>query len=264
MSVSSFVQAKAQGAPLVALPIFLKRGLVQRSLFCAVDSPLFSPEQLAGGRVGLVSCSSSMAVWMRGVLADEYGLSPASVRWLTLSASPHGSEVLRIPDSFSSAGMRAWEELDGYPHEMDRRERFLLSLLELRKIDAVISFQTKIADDRFRTLLPAEEDFWRHYRKRGVYPINHLFVIRQEALKGTPGLAAELLSLFRESRGLWIDYLPQVERAAVEIEIQQLGWDPFVYRLGDVEKASLELFVEYLFREHMISRRLAAEDLFVL
>ncbi len=32
-SISSFVQAKSRGAPLVALPIFLKRGLVQRSLF---------------------------------------------------------------------------------------------------------------------------------------------------------------------------------------------------------------------------------------
>jgi 4,5-dihydroxyphthalate decarboxylase len=264
MSISSFVQAKAQGAPLVALPIFLKRGLVQRSLFCAVDSPLLSPEQLVGGRVGLVSYTSSMATWMRGVLADEYGLSPASARWFTLGSPHHGGQVVAIPDGFSAARVRAWEELDGYCHELDRRESFLFSLLERNELDTVISFQARVAGGKFRPLLREEEEFWRHYRRSGVYPINHLFVIREEILKENPAHAATLLLLLRESRSLWTDYLPQEERAAIESEIEHLGWDPFAYRLGDVEKTSLQTFAEYLYREQMIFHKLAADELFIL
>jgi 4,5-dihydroxyphthalate decarboxylase len=264
MSISSFVQAKAQGAPLVALPVFLKRGLVQRSLFCTADSPLLSPEQLAGRRVGLVNYTSSMAVWVRGVLADEYELTPASVRWFTLGSSQHGSQAVTIPDDFAVAGRRAWEELDGYAHDLDRRESFLFSLLERKELDAVISFQARVDDGKFRPLLREEEEFWRHYRKTGVYPINHLFVIREEILNENPADAAALLALFGEARSLWTDYLPQKERAAIENEIEHLGWDPFAYRLGDVEKTSLQAFVVYLYREQMISRKLAVEEVFIL
>jgi 4,5-dihydroxyphthalate decarboxylase len=264
MSISSFVQAKAQGAPLVALPVFLKRGLVQRSLLCAADSPLCSPEQLAGRRVGLVSYTSSMAVWMRGVLEDEYGLTPASVRWFTLGSSQHGSQVVTIPDDFAVAARRAWEELDGYAHDLDRRESFLFSLLERGELDAVISFQARVDDAKFRPLLRQEEEFWRHYRKTGVYPINHLFVIREEILNENTAHATALLSLFSEARSLWTDYLPQKERAGMENEIEHLGRDPFAYRLGAVEKTSLQTFVAYLDREQMISRKLAVEEVFIL
>ena len=93
MSISSFEQAKSRGVPLVALPIFLKRGLVQRSLFCSNVSPLSSPEQLVGKRVGLVSYTSSMAVWMRGVLKDCYGLASSSVQWFILSGSSPNAPI---------------------------------------------------------------------------------------------------------------------------------------------------------------------------
>jgi 4,5-dihydroxyphthalate decarboxylase len=260
MSIASFVQAKAQGAPLVALPIFLKRGLVQRSLLCAVDSPLTSPERLAGQRVGLVSYASSMAVWMRGILADEYGLLPQSICWTALSPGENG---IAIPGDFSAAAVRAWEELDGYPHELDRRESFLLSLLERKELHAVVSFQTKIASGKLRPVL-TENDWWRHYRKRGVYPINHLFVLRQQVVKEHPALAGSLLSLFCESRRVWADYLPEAERTAIESEMRQLGWDPYAYRFGDVERASLEAFVEYLSRERVIARKPGMEEMFIL
>lgn len=264
MSISAFIQAKAQGAPLVAVPIFLKRGLVQRSLLCADDSPLVSPEQLVDKRVGLVSYSSSMAVWMRGILEDEYELSPASVRWFTLSSPTPRSQVLKIPEGFSAAGIQAREELDGYAHDLDRRESFLLSLLEREALDAVISFQARLTSSKVRPLLPGEESLWSHYRKKGVYPINHLFVIRQDLLDEYPALAGTLLSTFREARGLWTDYLPQDNRAAIEGEMQRLGWDPFGYRLGEVENRSLETFIDYLHREQVIAHKPAVDEIFIL
>jgi 4,5-dihydroxyphthalate decarboxylase len=262
MSISAFVEAKSLGAPLLALPIFLKRGLVQRSLFCPVHSPLVSPEQLTGKRVGVVSYTSSMAVWMRGVLEDEYGLIPSSVQWFTLSASLHRSQALKIPEEFFGGGMQAWEELDGYPHDLDRRESFLLSLLESADLDAVISFQARIASNKIRPLVPVENNFWSHYQKKGVYPINHLFVVRDHVLKEFPRVSTALLSVFREARRLWVDYLPRENRAALQGEMERLGWDPYGYRFGKVEQRSLETFVDYLHREQLISQKLAVNEMF--
>ncbi len=261
MSISSFVQAKSRGAPLVALPIFLKRGLVQRSLFCLADSPLSSFEHLAGKRAGLVGYTSSMAVWMRGVLRDGYGLNASSVQWFALSGPSGDIESLTIPAEFAGETIRAWEELDGYPHDLDRRETFLLSLLERGALDAVVSFQARIDCARVMPLL-LEDSLWSHPLNSRIYPINHLFVVKTDVVHKFPTIAASLLRAFEQARGLWTNYLSPGERTACEREMTQLGYDPFAYRLGEVEKRTLETFVGYLQIEKLLARRLRLDELF--
>ena len=261
MSISSFLQAKSRGAPLVALPIFLKRGLVQRSLFCSAGSPLSSPEELSGKKVGVVSCTSSMAVWMRGVLKDGYGVDSSNVQWFTLSGSSDRTQSLHIPDQFSAEKIRAWEELDGYSHALDRREAFLLSLLHQGVLDAVVSFQARIDSERTRTLLH-ENHLRSHPLNSQIYPINHLFVVKTTLVHDAPTIAESLLSGFREARGLWVTYQPEDERTTFERETAMLGYDPFAYHLGDVEKRTLETFVGYLEKETLISCRLGLDELF--
>ncbi len=270
MSVSSFIQAKSKGAPLLALPVFLKRGPVQRSLFCSSDSPFTSPEQLRGKRVGLVGTTSSMAAWTRGVLEEEYQLSRSSPTWFTLTASSANStlgtqlktKLIEIPREFVGEEIEAWEELDGYSHNLDRREVFLISLLEKGELDAVISFQTRIASNRIRLLLPTEDKIWSHYRKKGVYPINHLFAMHEDIFSQFPDVGEVLLSAFKEARKLWVDYLPKEKWAEMENEVERLGWDPFAYELGKVEKITLETFIGYLLKEKMISRELPFDKMF--
>jgi 4,5-dihydroxyphthalate decarboxylase len=266
MSISSFMQAKAQGAPLLALPIFLKRGLVQRCLFCSVDSPLTSPAQLTGKRVGLVGYSSSMAVWVRGILSEVYGLFRSAPLWFTLTAPSQKAQVttklLEIPEEFSGEQMQAWEELDGYPHNLDRREGFLFSLLEKGELNAVVSFHPKIASPRIRPLLGSEDELWSHYQNKGIYPINHLFVLRRDILGEFANISKTLLSTFKQARKLWVDYLPNAKSKAMDDELETLGWDPFAYRLGEVEQRTLETFIAYLAEEKMILQKLSVDELF--
>ena len=266
MSISSFMLAKSQGAPLLALPIFLKRGLVQRSLFCSFDSPLVSPEQLRGKRVGLVYYTSSMATWMRGVLEEEYQLSRSSPLWITLTPSSSSTrvktELAKIPEEFVGEEIETWEELDGYSHNLERRELYLLSLLEKGELDAVVSYKTRIAANKIKPLLPTEDMFWSHYQKKRVYPINHIFVMQEKIFRDFPNIGEVLLSTFKESRKLWLDYLPNDKRGPMEKELDRLGWDPFAYHLGGVERRTLETFIDYLLKEKMISRKLLLEELF--
>jgi len=266
MSISSFMQAKSRGAPLLALPIFLKRGLAQRSLLCSLESAFDSPQQLRGKRVGLVNYTSSMPTWMRGVLDEEYQLSRSSPMWISLSPSSlethNEMTVIQVPKEFVGEEMEAWEELDGYSHKLDRREYFLLSLLEKGEVDAVISYQVRIGSKQFRPLLQTEDGFWSHYRRRGVYPINHIFVVHEELVSKTPNIGQVLLSTLREARKLWVEYLPNEKRGAMEYEMDRLGWDPFAYHLGEVEKRTLETFMDYLLKDGFISRKMSLEELF--
>jgi 4,5-dihydroxyphthalate decarboxylase len=49
----------------------------------------------------------------------------------------------------------------------------------------------------------------------------------------------------------------------MENEIDKLGWDPFAYGLGEVEKRTLETFMDYLLKDGLISRRMSVEELFL-
>jgi 4,5-dihydroxyphthalate decarboxylase len=267
MSISSFIQAKSRGAPLVALPVFLKRGLVQRSLFCAVDSSLRSPEELRGQRVGLVGYASSMALWARGVLNDAYKRPRSSVAWFAVAPSSQRTKilptVLEIPGDYAADDIEAWEELDGYPHMLDRQECFLLNLLENRDLDAVVSFHPKIASPKIRPLLRAEDDIWSHYQRTGIYPINHIFVLRSELLPQFADIVEILSAGFKEARNRWTAYLRNDEREAAEKEMSRLGWDPFAYRLTEVERRTLERFIAYLDEEGLIPEKISCDDLFI-
>lgn len=261
MSISAFIQAKAQGAPLSALPIFLKRGLVQRNLICSVKSALTAPAELIGKRVGLVGYTSSMACWMRGVLENEYGLPRAGVQWFSATPSSH-ARLLEIPADFAPAKIEAREESDGYAHPLERRESFLLSRIITGELDSVISFQTTIASNDIRPLLTDDDHIWAHYRRTTVYPINHIFVVHEELFSRLPGASQALLSAFRDARRLWKKYLPEQQQSGIEEEIGRLGWDPFAYQLGDVEKKTLETFIGFLFEEKLISRKPSLRELF--
>lgn len=265
MSISSFVEARAQGAPILALPLFLKRGLVQRSLFCAADSTLVSPAQLQGKRVGLVHTTSSMATWMRGTLAQDYRLPRSGPTWFTLTptdaADRSNARVLEVPREFCAPQVKACEELDGYSHPLEGPEAFLLSRLETRELDAVISYQTRIVARGIRPLLIDDELLGSHGWQSGVYPINHIFVVRESIFDEFPGIGEILLSILRESRKLWLNYLPQNQREPMEQELARLGYDPFAYRLGDMEKRALETFVGFLLEEKRITRRLTVTEL---
>lgn len=253
---------KVSGRTDHGMPIFLKRGLAQRSLFCLAGARLTSPGQLIGKRVGLVSSTSSMAVWMRGILNDAYGLDTSSVKWLTVTGSTDSAQTLQILDEFSAERIQAWEELDGYPHALDRREAFLLALLERGALDAVVSFQAKIDDPRIRPVLH-EDELWAHPLSRQIYPINHLFVVKTDVVEKFPAVAESLLSVFREARRLWTNYLPPAQRRAFDGETTKLGYDPFAYGLGEVEKKTLQTLCVYLKKEKLISDELPLNEIFI-
>jgi 4,5-dihydroxyphthalate decarboxylase len=203
---------------------------------------------------------------MRGVLEDEYQISRSSPLWISVypsSLKTHDKmTVVQVPKEFTGEEMEAWEELDGYSHKLDHREHFLLSLLEKGEMDAVISYQVRIGSKQFRPLLLTEDGIWSHYQRRGIYPINHIFVVHEDLVSKIPNIGEILLSTVREARKLWVDYIPEEKRKAMELEIDRLGWDPFAYRLGEVEKRTLETFMDYLLKDKMISRRLSLEEIF--
>jgi 4,5-dihydroxyphthalate decarboxylase len=85
MSLSSYLVSLSAGdaAPFVAIPVFLSRSFRHSGIYLHTGSGIERPEQLAGRTVGVAEYQLTANVWIRGILAERYGVPVASVRYRT-------------------------------------------------------------------------------------------------------------------------------------------------------------------------------------
>ncbi len=81
LSTSSFILARTRGVPIRALPVFLVRKFRHRCIYCPLTSQLKNPSELKGKRVTVHRYNSTTAVWVRGLLQNEYGVRPEEMDW---------------------------------------------------------------------------------------------------------------------------------------------------------------------------------------
>jgi hypothetical protein len=81
MSMSSFLIARSRGADMTALPVFPSRRLFQTELSYHVDSGITRPEDLADKRLGVAEYQQTAALWIRGILEHDFGVSQYKIHW---------------------------------------------------------------------------------------------------------------------------------------------------------------------------------------
>ena len=81
MSMSSYLIARSQGADMIALPVFPSRRLFQTELSYHVDSGITKPEDLADKRLGVAEYQQTAALWIRGILEHDFGVSQYKIHW---------------------------------------------------------------------------------------------------------------------------------------------------------------------------------------
>ena len=183
MAIATFLQAKAYGKELALLPIAMAARFQESALLCRADSAIRGPADLAGRRVGVRAYSQTTGMWLRGLLADDWGVKPEDVRWITFE----GAHVLEYAD----------------PPFVERAApgKELLKMLRERELDAVIVGNDVPDDPELRTVFPdpaaAAEAFWDKHR---FVPINHMIVVRREIAVDRPDAIRELCRLFVASK----------------------------------------------------------------
>jgi 4,5-dihydroxyphthalate decarboxylase len=222
MALTTHAQARAYGKPITALPVVLLRGLHHSALICRRDSPLRGPADLVGRRIGVRAWSQTTGVWLRGVLRDEYGVAHDAMTWIT-EEDAHVHEftdppfVQRIAPGQSLPAMLLAGEID--------------AAVALAGVDAA-SVRTVIPD------ADAVAQAWS--RKTGVFPINHVVVVKDALLAAHPWLAGELMRLFMASK----------------------GDDPVPHGI-DANRPAIELLMRYAAEQGLIPRAFRVEELFV-
>lgn len=182
MAIATFLQAKACGKPLVLLPVVLAARFQQAALLCRDGSGIAGPADLRGRRVGVRAYSQTTGLWLRGILAEDYGLQPDEVRWVTFEDA-HVSEIRDPP----------WAERAAPGAD-------LLTMLRDGEVDAVIVGNDVPDDPGLRTVFPdpaaAADAFWARHR---LVPVNHMLTMRRDLAERRPDVVMELLRMVREA-----------------------------------------------------------------
>ncbi len=231
LAIVTFLMAKAHGKPLVLLPAVVTARFQHPYLVYNAERGQLAPGDLAGRRVGIRSYSVTTAAWIRGILADDYGVDLDRVRWVTFEDA-HVAEY-RDPPTAERA-----------PAGKDA-----LAMLIAGELDAVVVGNPVRTDAGLKTLIPdpaaASEDW---YRRNRAIQINHMVVVKESLSKSNPGAVQEVFRLLRESKEA--AGLP----AAGAIDMNPFGME--------ANRRNLEVAIDYVYRQRLIPRRFEVDELF--
>lgn len=264
-SISTYMLQTQRGvSPYTAIPVFLSRSFRQSNLYIRTDRAIESPGDLKGKLVGVPEYQLTAAVWLRGLLKDEYGLDAWDMRWRTGGVEQPGREE-RTPISLPS-------EFDTAPVGGDKT---LAGALAQGDIDALISPPDpscfRNGDPHVARMWPDYRDAERQYFQRtGVFPIMHLVAVKKDLVEKHPWLPATLYKAFSEAKDLALEDLrfrtvPTVTLpwvvAEVEATEQFLGKDFWPYGL-EPNRDVIEKLIRYSHQQYLTAPGLTPEDLF--
>lgn len=265
MAPTTYMIARARGAPYIALPIFVMRRFHHGGFVTRPEANIKTPKDLEGKKVGVRAYSVTTGVWTRGIFTNEYGMDSSKVTWVvddeehvsTLKLPPN---VIHAPEGKSLAGMMATGELQaGFtgPAGIGRAGP--------PTGDWEKGGQTPV--QVYPELIPDVEKVERDwFRSTGIYPIHGTIVVKDEALARYPWLARSLMDAFTKAKAPYLVDLkagkgdkPEDRRYRSFLPLMA---DPLPYGTS-ANKPSIEALVTYAVQQELIPSRPKMSDVFV-
>jgi 4,5-dihydroxyphthalate decarboxylase len=256
LSLVAYLVARDKGAAFTAIPVFPHRRFRHGYVVKRANAGIDKPADLNGKRVGLDTLQNSAGLWMRGILADHYGVDLKTIEWWC-------QEEEDVPFE-PAAWMKVRRVAKGGSIDRMLLEGELEAAIYPEVLPSVRERSPKVG-----LLFPdprqAEIDY---YAKSGIFPIMHTVVVRNAILEKDPWVAVSVLQGFRQAKELCYRHMRNPRNLALawaqETIAEQeavLGKDPWPYNLEDNRRA-LEAVVRYAHDQGMIRRRPEAEELF--
>lgn len=178
MAIVTYLMAKSFGKPMVLLPsVVMARSQHAYALYNGKFGTL-TPRDLNNKRVGIRSFTTTTGAWLRGILANDYGVGLDSIHWVTFEDA-HVAEFLdttvRAPEGKQIVQMLVDGELDAVLGEKSEHP-------DLKPLFADVA---------------REEKSW--FAKHQVMPINHMVVVSQTLSAGHPDVVREVFQLLQRS-----------------------------------------------------------------
>jgi hypothetical protein len=256
-------------APFMALPIFPNRNFRHSAIFINTSSGIEKPQDLAGKTVGEFALYGHDAgVWPKGILADDYGITPDQCRWIIGGTNHPIPSFDWIPQPV--------------PADVDVRRaangETLGAMLEAGEIDALISVDVPQAlldgSPKVARLFPDYKTVERdYYRRTGIFPPMHVVAVRKELME-RPSTVRAIYRAFTEAKEIparqyrtgalkqhmalmtpWFSDLFAENR-------RLLGEDWWPYGV-EANRKAVDTFLRYHYEQGLSQHRLTSQDIFV-
>jgi 4,5-dihydroxyphthalate decarboxylase len=275
MSMSSFLIARSHGADMIALPVFPSRRFFHAEQSYHVDSGIKAPGDLVGKRIGVGEYQQTAALWARGVLDHDFGVSQYKVHWYmertdelshggaTGFSPPPGISFHRIPPDKSMATMLVNNEIDVAPisGHLSRAVNVIDRSTHMRASEADWS--------KVKPLFPDEiGEAKRFVAEHGFVPVNHTYIVRGDVYRNNPGIAVKLYEGFTQAKAHAAASLLERTPTALVFGAEYLsmtkdilGDDPFPYGI-EANRAMLETIIGFSHEQGLTARKMKIEELF--
>jgi hypothetical protein len=246
---------------LVGIPVYTSRSFRHSAIYVNSKSNICGPEDLVGKRVGCFSYVNTAAVWVRGILRDEYNIEHDQIRWLESRGvkqafqAPPGVVIEGVPPDRTLPGMLAAGEIDALVTPT-MPEAFVAGGSSIRRL--------------FPDFAAVEKDY---YRRTRIFPIMHIVVIRGALARAHPWLPTSLYKAFCAAKTQCLkalyettalkNSLPWMVAEIEEVRALFGAADYWTYGLDDdSNRTTLEVLCRYVHEQGITSRRLVPEELF--
>ena len=265
MSLSSYaVSMLREPRPFVAIPIFPSRSFRHSCIYVNAGAGIREPKDLIGKRIGTPEYQMTAPVWIRGILAEHYGVPVDSVTYYTGGVEepgrgeklkldlPPNIEIRPIGPAQTLAAMLAAGEIDA---------------LHTARMPSTFSSPGGNVRRLFDDYKDVEQ---RYFRETGIFPIMHTVVVRRDVYEQHRWVAQSLCKAFVEAQKRTYDdlYVTAALKAMlpwltahVEETRSLMGEDFWPYGF-ERNRATLATFLRYHHQQGLSKRLLSPEELF--
>jgi 4,5-dihydroxyphthalate decarboxylase len=248
MAIVTYLQAFAFKKPIVLLPVVMLNRFHHGSIVVRADSPIRTPKDLEGKRIGVRAYTQTTGTWTRGILNAEYGVDLSRL----INVTQEGAHV------------RDYEDPEGCVRV--GKEKPLAQMLLDGEVDAWIGGRDVPRVPDYRPVVTdaeAAELAW--FERLGALPINHMAVLRRDVYEAHPWIADDIFAALGTAKREYLEHLAL--NGATEPEerfkatLVRAGKDPLPMGV-EALRTSLDLIIDYAYAQHLIPERYAVDDLF--
>ena len=262
LAPTTYIIARAYGAPFVALPIFVFRKFHHGGLLVRPGSGITHPKDLEGKKVGVRAYSVTTGVWTRGILIDEFGLDTSKVTWV-VDDEEHVTQmilpdnVVHAPDGVSLVDMITRGELAaGFDGNAG-----------IGRAGAPTGGWSQVESLGYPDLFPNAEELEADWHKRtGVYPMHGTIVVKDSVVAEHPWVARALYDAFEQAKRYWLQRLASgVADTALDKRYRALtkivGEDPLPYGMA-ANMPTIRALEDTAYKQQLVPRRMSVDEIF--
>lgn len=264
---SYLIQTSRNECAYIGLPIYLSRAFRHGAIYVRNDAGIKTPRDLEGKRVGVPEYAMTLALWVRGIISDSYGVDVSKLRYRT-------------------GGLNK-------PGRVERLELDLPSDLEVQAMGTDVSLNSAMLDGELDAIIaPAPPQAFvdgnplierlidspgkaeqAYFKETGIFPIMHIVGVKRDVAEAHPNLCPALMSAFDKARKIAMDRVRAVAESSAnrtmspwfsdsyELATSLMGPDFWTYGVKGNEVA-LDAICRYADEQHLSARRLGISELF--